>query len=132
MTADIKTTLIENAKAACQKSYAPYSRFHVGSAVLTEAGHIYQGCNVENVSYGLAICAERNAISQAVAAEGENMRLKAVAVATRHDEECTPCGACRQVIAEFGAEVMILHKTAVGEWGESSIKSMLPSSFQMA
>ena len=131
MTNDIKKMLIEKAKTACQKSYAPYSKFYVGAAVLTEAGHLYQGCNVENVSYGLAICAERNAIFQAIAAEGETMRIKAIAVATRHDGECTPCGACRQVIAEFSAEAIIFYKTAIGEWGESSIQSMLPGCFQM-
>ena len=124
MTPDIKKNLIAKAEAACQKSYAP---------VLTEAGNIYEGCNVENVSYGLTVCAERNAVFQAVAAEGKNMQIKAVAVfASDNENECTPCGACRQVIAEFSnKEAAIFHKAENG-WNESSIRIMLPHSFQIA
>ena len=133
MTPDIKKNLIAKAEEACQKSYAPYSKFHVGAAVLTEAGNIYEGCNVENVSYGLTVCAERNAVFQAVAAEGKNMQIKAVAVfASDNENECTPCGACRQVIAEFSnKEAAIFHKAENG-WNESSIGMMLPHNFQMA
>ena len=133
MTPDIKKNLIAKAEAACQKSYAPYSKFHVGAAVLTEAGNIYEGCNVENVSYGLTVCAERNAVFQAVAAEGKNMQIKAVAVFTPDNEnECTPGGACRQVIAEFSNKGAAIFHRAENGWNESSIGIMLPHSFQIA
>jgi len=89
------------AKAASQHAYAPYSHFRVGAAVLSDRGTIHAGCNVENASYGLTICAERNAIFQAVAAGARD--IVAVAVYTPTPQPTTPCGACRQVIAQFGA-----------------------------
>ncbi|HVS42950.1 MAG TPA: cytidine deaminase [Candidatus Dormibacteraeota bacterium] len=99
--------LIELARRTSENAYAPYSRFRVGAAVRTEAGGVYTGCNVENASYGLTCCAERNAVFAAVAAEGPGMRLVGVAV---HAEAHTvpPCGACRQVIAEFGPQARVL------------------------
>ena len=75
---------------------------------------MYHGCNVENASYGLTICAERNAIFAAVAAEGSGMRIQAVAVATERDGPCAPCGACRQVIYEFGPEALVLFRGQSG------------------
>jgi len=99
--------LLEHAAAAAAKAHAPYSKFQVGCALLTHSGHLFTGCNVENASYGLTICAERNAIFHAVAAEGPAMRIATLAViAPGH--EFPPCGACRQVIAEFaGAETTV-------------------------
>ena len=132
MTPEMKKNLQEKAQASCEKAYAPYSNFRVGAAVLTKAGHLYTGCNVENVSYGLTICAERNAIFQAIAAEGPGMELKGVAVVTTNPgAECTPCGACRQVIAEFSKETVIFYK-AQQEWQEAPLEAFLPSSFKMA
>ncbi len=96
--------LIDQALAVRLHAYAPYSRFLVGAAVLTEAGQIYAGCNVENTSFGLTICAERSAVAQAVAA-GQH-KLFAVAVAAANG--VTPCGACRQVLAEFADDMPIL------------------------
>ncbi len=92
----IRTRLVEAAKAAQKKAYCPYSRYPVGAAVLMDSGRIYTGCNVENASFGLAICAERVAIFKAVS-HGEK-KIKALCVAAK---SAKPCGACRQVIIEF-------------------------------
>jgi len=88
-------------------AYAPYSKFQVGAAVLIRDGRIFTGCNVENASYGLTICAERNAIFAAVAASAGKPAIVAVAVVNRRGVPCSPCGACRQVIAEFGPDAMV-------------------------
>ncbi len=93
--------LVLAAKQARESAYAPYSTFRVGAAVRTAAGGVYVGCNVENASYGLAICAERVAVFAAVTAEGSDCRVVAVAVYA-DAQTCAPCGACRQVLAEFG------------------------------
>ena len=92
--------LLEEAKEISKKSYSPYSNFPVGACVLYENGEIYKGCNVENVSYGLSLCAERNAISSAIA-NGVNSKIKAIAVYSPAQIMCLPCGACRQWIDEF-------------------------------
>ena len=91
--------------AAAQNAYCPYSRFPVGAAVLTAAGGIFSGCNVENASFGLTICAERNAIFQAVS--GGSQRVVAVVIYTPTANPTAPCGACRQVINEFGPDAEI-------------------------
>jgi cytidine deaminase len=98
--------LLAAAKSAAEKAYAPYSRFRVGAAVRCGSGRVYAGCNIENASYGLAMCAERNAVFQAVAA-GE-ARIEAVVVYTPTASPTAPCGACRQVIAEFGLQARVL------------------------
>lgn len=112
------------------RSYAPYSKFHVGAAVLTASGGIYIGCNIENASYGLTICAERAAIAAAVAAEGETMRLRAVAVLNGADIPCSPCGACRQVIFEFGPGAIILYQGRSGV-EDSTAAALLPAGFTL-
>lgn len=99
MIPEMQIALIDAALAARQNAYAPYSNYQVGAAILTQTGNIVSGCNVENASYGLCNCAERNAIFRAVAQEGNQMRVMACVVAT--DDGGTPCGACRQVLAEF-------------------------------
>ncbi|MDR7483251.1 MAG: cytidine deaminase [Armatimonadota bacterium] len=96
--------LTRAARAVRRRAYAPYSRFAVGAAVLTVSGTIVAGCNVENASYGLSICAERVAVACAVA--GGHRRLRAVAVAA--DPPAPPCGACRQVLLEFGVDAVIV------------------------
>ena len=96
-----ETELRELAKEAASKAYAPYSKFKVGSALLTKSGNVYTGCNVENASYGLTICAERNAIASAINAEGE-IEIDTIVVYTPTEKPTPPCGACRQVIHEFG------------------------------
>ena len=109
-------------------SYSPYSRFRVGAALLTENGDIFTGCNVENVSYGLAICAERTALVKAVS-EGQK-KFKALAVATDVTSTFTyPCGACRQFMAEFGNYDVYLTK-ANGETHKTTLGDLLPYSFQ--
>jgi cytidine deaminase len=93
------SALVNAAKDARKRAYAPYSKFPVGAAILGASGRIYIGCNVENSSYGLTICAERNAMGRAIV-EGEKQIL-AIAIAAGA-KPCPPCGACRQVLAEFG------------------------------
>jgi cytidine deaminase len=94
------------AKAASRNAYCPYSRFPVGAAVLTEAGEVFAGCNVENAACGESVCAERNAIFQMVARGGR--RLRAVAIYTPTPVPATPCGSCRQVAGEFGLDAEVL------------------------
>lgn len=91
--------LMQKAKEVSEKSYSPYSRFPVGACVLAEDGSIYTGCNFENASFGLTICAERNAIGSAIA-DGKR-KIKAVAIYSPNQQNCVPCGACRQVMHEF-------------------------------
>jgi cytidine deaminase len=115
------------AKAAAAKAYAPYSKFRVGAAVLTESGKIFSGCNVENASYGLCNCAERTAIFSAVAA-GEH-KFKCVVVYTPTKTATAPCGACRQVIYEFGSKIRV-HSFCNGpDRIDGSIRSLLPAAF---
>ena len=93
--------LLEHARQAAQHSYSPYSRFRVGAALLLTSGEIVTGTNVENVSYGLTICAERAALVRAVSQFGPEIRIAAVAIANLNGKPSPPCGACRQVLAEF-------------------------------
>lgn len=104
---DTRTMLLRAAAAARQNAYAPYSRFSVGAALITDRGTVFTGCNVENASYGLTCCAERNAIF-AMAAAGER-RIAEIAVVGDTAEFLPPCGACRQVIAEFGDSATLIH-----------------------
>lgn len=97
---------------------------------MTARGGIYTGCNVENASYGLTNCAERSAIFSAVAAEGAGMRLRAVAVVNRAKAPCSPCGACRQVIHEFGPRAVVLYQGQDGV-EESSTAELLPAGFEL-
>ena len=94
-------TLFEHAKAVARNSYSPYSRFKVGAAIRLVSGEIVTGTNVENVSYGLTMCAERSALVRAVSEFGPGIRIAAIAVANLNDAASPPCGACRQMLAEF-------------------------------
>ena len=119
------SSLIEAAKDARLHAHAPYSRFKVGAALLGKGWKLFKGCNVENLSYGLTICAERNAIFQAIAAGVSQFEAIAIVADTRHP--ISPCGACRQVMAEFG-NFRILSATLTGEVFESTVDTLLPRS----
>jgi len=120
--------LLEAAREASTRAHAPYSRFPVGAAVRTERGAVYRGCNVENASYGLTCCAERAAIFAAVAAEGPGMRVRDVAVyADAHS--VPPCGACRQVIAEFGPRARVIFPSS-GAPVVMRLDDLLPERFE--
>ena len=119
------------ATAAMQHAYAPYSKFRVGATVITDDGHLYTGSNVENASYGLTICAERAAIFNAVQQTEGKLRLRAVAVVNGEEVPCSPCGACRQVIAEFGENTVIVFK-GQREYLDMSIADLLPESFRLS
>ncbi len=101
-------SLMETARKAAQNAYAPYSNFRVGAAILTEGGAVHAGCNVENASYGLSICAERNAATTMVSADPKDLRIKSVAVFSPNAAPCFPCGACRQFLREFGCEEVVV------------------------
>jgi len=118
--------LLAVAWRAREHAYAPYSRFAVGAAVLGGSGRIYPGVNVENASYGLTLCAERCAVSSAVAA-GER-EIRAVAVVTDAEAVTPPCGACRQVLAEFGAP-QVFAANARGHRRVWSLNELLPDAF---
>ena len=122
--------LLEAAKAAAKKAYARYSKFHVGAAVLLDNGEIVTGCNVENASYGLTMCAERAAIFSAVAKFGPEISVRAVAVANGEGADCSPCGACRQVIYEFGPDASVTFKAKSG-WTTEAITDLLPHGFRL-
>ncbi len=115
------------ARLAAKKAYAPYSRFRVGAAVLTGTGKIFTGCNVENASYGLCNCAERTAIFTAVAA-GEK-EIAAIAVYTPTPATTPPCGACRQVINEFGPRALVISFCDGGKQIETTLDRLLPDAF---
>ncbi|BAZ46402.1 cytidine deaminase [Chondrocystis sp. NIES-4102] len=126
-----KQQLIEVATIALEGAYAPYSQFRVGAAVLTTTGKIFAGCNVENAAYGLSMCAERNAIANAIIGEGsDKMKLKAIAVVNAQHLPCSPCGACRQVIWEFGQETEVIF-TGNDGWQHLTIKDLLPHGFSL-
>ena len=118
--------LIKAAKAAREFSYSPYSKFKVGAAVLTKNGKIYSGCNIENASYGITNCAERTAIFKAVS-DGE-IELEALAVIADTDGPAAPCGACRQVIAEFKINKIIMTNLK-GDTKIVTLQELLPYSF---
>jgi len=121
-----KEDLIALALEARKKAYVPYSHFPVGAALLAESGQVYTGCNVENASYGLSICAERVALFKAVAA-GER-QFEAIAVVT--ETMATPCGSCRQVLAEFGeGELQIIVADPEGQMEIYTLGELLPASF---
>ncbi len=115
------------ARASATTAYAPYSNFKVGAAILAGSGKIYAGCNVENASYGLCNCAERTAIFTAAAA-GER-EIKAVVVYTSTPEPTMPCGACRQVINEFGPRAVVISVCDSAERLETSLPELLPKAF---
>ena len=121
--------LLARAREAADGAYCPYSEFPVGAIVETEHG-AFLGCNIENASYSLTICAERAAIFNAVHQVQGKLKLRGIAVVTENDVPCSPCGACRQVIAEFGANTAVVFRGQT-DYIEMNIADMLPETFRL-
>ncbi|KGR81504.1 cytidine deaminase [Lysinibacillus odysseyi] len=120
--------LLAESKIAREKAYVPYSKFQVGAALLAEDGTVYHGCNIENAGYSMTNCAERTAFFKAVS-EGVKS-FKALAVVADTDRPCSPCGACRQVMAEFCAPDMPVYLTNLkGDVQQTTVGELLPGAF---
>jgi len=126
MTVIEKEQVINAAQEAAENAYVPYSKFRVGAALITKNGEIFQGCNIENASYGLTNCAERTAIFKAVS-EGHT-KFKAIAVVADTEGPCSPCGACRQVISEFEIPYIIMANLK-GDYTVVELDELLPFRF---
>lgn len=122
-----KKQLIKQALEAQKNAYAPYSKYKVGSAILTTDGTIFTGCNIENASYPCGLCAERTAISKAVSSGFKE--FSDIAIAGSSDNFCTPCGICRQMLYEFSPQINVICCKNNGEHKEFSLKELLPQSF---
>ena len=119
--------LMDAAREAATRAYAPYSNFNVGAAILTGGGAVHTGCNVENASYGLSICAERNAATSMVSADPDDRRIESVAIFSPNAAPCFPCGACRQFLREFGCrEVVVGDGSGLRRY---PFEEILPNSF---
>jgi len=127
---DKKKELLAAARKARKNAYAPYSQFHVGAAMLGAGGRIYSGCNVENASFGLTCCAERNAIFAMIAA-GER-EIREILVIGESEEFLPPCGACRQVIAEFATPPTVVHMcNRQGQSRDTTVAELVPFIFHL-
>lgn len=132
LTQALRGELLAAAREAQASAYAPYSNFTVGAAALLSDGTIYRGCNIENASFGLTVCAERVALFNAIS-DGR-MDIAAIAVVTNAPKLCKPCGACRQVIAEFSQAdnpIMVLSATTDGQVTLEPITALLPDNFTL-
>ena len=127
LSAEQEEALVGAALDARERAYAPYSRFRVGAALLCDDGTVVTGCNVENVSYGLCVCAERTAIGTAVA-EGKRHFI-ALAIATASSPPSPPCGMCRQVLSEFSDDLPILLVNPRGERARTTLAALFPGGF---
>jgi cytidine deaminase len=122
--------LLEAAKKVKENAYAPYSHFHVGAALITDTGEIFTGCNVENTSYGLTICAERNAIFKMIS-DGEH-RIAEILVIGDTEEFLPPCGACRQVMTEFSTNDTVVYLcNKQGQWQKTTMGELMPFTFSL-
>jgi cytidine deaminase len=130
LNVQMRDRLVDAAHDAAKQAYAPYSNFKVGAAILTTRGDVVPGCNVENASYGMTNCAERTAIFSAIAQFGQEIEIRAIAVVNAGNAPCSPCGACRQVIYEFGPEATIFFLSTSG-WKELPITDLLPYGFRL-
>lgn len=129
LNAETIATLIAAATKAKENTYVPYSKFRVGAALLMGDGSIVTGCNIENASFGATICAERTAISAAMA--NGKREIKAVCVTNDTETKITPCGICRQVIFEFARDVPVICCNADGEHMVLGIDELLPHAFEL-
>jgi cytidine deaminase len=127
---EMQAKLLRSAKTVMKNAHAPYSKFRVGAAVLLSNGRIVSGCNVENASYGMTNCAERTAIFSAVAQLGPKIEIRAVSVVNDRGVPCSPCGACRQVIYEFGPDAIIFFQGSKGP-KQAHITRLLPEGFRL-
>jgi cytidine deaminase len=116
--------LIETAKEASLRSYSPYSKFPVGAAVVTSDGSLYSGCNIENRSFNISICAERTAFAKAVS-EGKR-EFKTVAIFSPNGKDCWPCGLCRQFMSEFGDQIVIVVEAKDGSLISRKLAELIP------
>ncbi len=121
--------LLELAVNAKSYSYAPYSKFNVGAALLCKNGDVYTGCNVENASYSVCICAERTAIVKAIS-EGNSSYVK-IAIVSNDNSFCTPCGVCRQTLHEFAPNIEIICANTMGEYKLFNLSELLPYGFSL-
>lgn len=125
----MSNNLIASAKKARNRAYAPYSKFKVGAALLTASGKVYTGCNVENASYGLTICAERVAATKAIS-EGEK-DFRALAIAGEKGKKIVPCGACLQFLVEFSSSLVILTDAGKNGFTKRTISQLIPNPFSL-
>lgn len=123
---DVVDGLVAAAREAKERAYAPYSNFHVGAALLA-GGNVYRGANIENASYPLSVCAERNAVAAAVIAGDRS--LEAIAVVADEDEPSPPCGGCRQVLNEFGPTMLVVCEGVGGKRADWPLQELLPHAF---
>jgi cytidine deaminase len=130
LPSDVPAKLVRSAKKVMKNAHAPYSKFRVGAAILLSNGKIFAGCNVENASYGMTNCAERTAIFSAVAELGPKIEIRAVSVVNDQGVPCSLCGACRQVIYEFGPDATIFFQGAKGP-KQAHITELLPEGFRL-
>jgi cytidine deaminase len=122
-----RAEMMQLARAASQRAYCPYSRFPVGAAILTADGRLFDGCNVENASYGLTMCAERNAVFHAIASGAHAVR--AIVIYTPTTAPSAPCGACRQVLNEFGPDMIVLSVCDGPDVLECRLTDLMPHAF---
>ena len=127
---EVSARLLRSAKKVMKNAHAPYSKLRVGAAILLSNGKVFSGCNVENASFGMTNCAERTAIFSAVAALGPKIEIRAVSVVNDQGVPCSPCGACRQVIYEFGPDATVLFPGAKGP-KQAHITELLPEGFRL-
>jgi cytidine deaminase len=122
-----ENSLIETAMRVRLEAYAPYSGYKVGAALLCDDGSVFTGANVENASYGLSLCAERVAVAGAVAAGNRNFDM--LVIVADSEMPCPPCGACRQVLSEFGPDTMVVMANLEGDTQRAKVKELLPYAF---
>ena len=121
--------LVARARAAMEAAYAPYSRFRVGAALESEDGRVFAGCNVENSSYPVGMCAERVALGHAVASGAR--RFSRIAIASSGERPATPCGMCRQALSEFGPDIVVIAVAGAGGRAEWTVAELLPAAFRL-